>query len=98
MGRRRPPIVLLENVVGFLTSHGGRDFQAALLALNRLGYAADAMIVDASHFLPQSRVRLFVVGVLRNGHADWKVGETLKFFEATCAPKPWPISYLPIRK
>ena len=87
MGRRRPPIVLLENVAGFLTSHGGRDFQAALLALNRLGYAVDAMIVDASHFLPQSRVRLFVVGVLRNGHADWKVGETLKFFESDLRPK-----------
>jgi hypothetical protein len=28
-----------------LTSHGGRDFQAALLALNRLGYVVDAMII-----------------------------------------------------
>lgn len=36
MGKRRPPLVLLENVSGFLTSHGGRDLQAALLALNRL--------------------------------------------------------------
>lgn len=37
LGPRRPPIVLLENVAGFLTSHEGRDFQAALLALNVLG-------------------------------------------------------------
>ncbi len=28
MGDRRPPLVLLENVAGFLTSHGGRDFEA----------------------------------------------------------------------
>jgi DNA (cytosine-5)-methyltransferase 1 len=46
MGERRPPIVLLENVAGFLTSHEGRDFQSALLALNRLGYAVDPMIID----------------------------------------------------
>jgi DNA (cytosine-5)-methyltransferase 1 len=61
---RRPPIVLLENVVGFLTSHGGRDFQTALQALNELGYCCDAFVLDASWFVPQSRVRLFVVGKL----------------------------------
>jgi len=87
MGQRRPPIVVLENVAGFLTSHGGRDFQAALLALNRLGYATDAMIIDASHFVPQSRVRLFVVGALRNGHANWEIRETLRFYESAVRPK-----------
>src|SRR5579864_4142331 len=59
---RRPPLVLLENVTGFLTSHDGRDFEQALLALNRLGYAMDAFILDAVHFVPQSRQRLFVLG------------------------------------
>lgn len=63
MGSRRPPIVLLENVTGFLTSHEGRDFEDALLALNDLGYAVDAFIIDAVRFVPQSRQRLFVVGV-----------------------------------
>lgn len=62
MGKRRPPLVLLENVAGFLTSNDGNDFRDALLALNDLGYAVDAFIVDASRFVPQSRVRLFVVG------------------------------------
>lgn len=87
MGQRRPPIVLLENVTGFLTSHEGRDFQAALLALNRLGYAVDAMIIDASWFVPQSRVRLFVVGTLQDGHADWKVRETPGFYGSEVRPK-----------
>ena len=32
--RRQPPLVLLENVTGFLTSHDGHDFENALLALN----------------------------------------------------------------
>jgi DNA (cytosine-5)-methyltransferase 1 len=63
MGDRRPPLVLLENVSGFLTSKKGEDFREALRALNNLGYAADAIIVDAARFVPQSRVRLFVIGV-----------------------------------
>jgi DNA (cytosine-5)-methyltransferase 1 len=63
-GHRRPPLVMLENVVGFLTSHGGDDFTQALLALNRLGYEVDAFIINASHFVPQSRQRLFVVAQL----------------------------------
>jgi DNA (cytosine-5)-methyltransferase 1 len=61
LGPRRPAVILLENVPGFLTSHGGRDFEAALLALNELGYAVDALFLDAAWFVPQSRVRLFVV-------------------------------------
>lgn len=64
LGPRRPPLVLLENVPGFLTSRGGADFTAALLALNQLGYAVDAFILDAASFTPQSRRRLFVVGTL----------------------------------
>lgn len=58
---QRPPLVLLENVVGFLQSHGGKDFEAALLALGELGYVVDAFILNAVHWVPQSRARLFVV-------------------------------------
>jgi DNA (cytosine-5)-methyltransferase 1 len=65
MGERRPPLVLLENVVGFLTSHGGEDFEQALEALNDLGYCCDAFVLNATSFTPQSRVRLFVVGSRR---------------------------------
>jgi DNA (cytosine-5)-methyltransferase 1 len=56
--------VLLENVPGFLTSHGGADFSRALQALDTLGYAVDVFQLDAAHFTPQSRRRLFVVGAL----------------------------------
>jgi len=62
LGSRRPPLVMLENVVGFLTSHGGADFLAAMKALNELGYAVDAFVLDARWFVPQSRPRLFVIG------------------------------------
>jgi DNA (cytosine-5)-methyltransferase 1 len=63
LGDRRPPLVLLENVTGFLTSHRGDDFRVAMQELNRLGYSVDAFILDAARFVPQSRQRLFVIGV-----------------------------------
>lgn len=62
MGQRRPLIVLLENVLGFATSHGGQDLRAVLLRLNGLGYECDLFILDARWFVPQSRPRMFVVG------------------------------------
>lgn len=65
MGGRRPAIVLLENVMGFLTSHQGKDFRDALSALADMGYSVDAFMLDAAWFVPQSRRRLFVVGVQR---------------------------------
>lgn len=64
LGARRPPVVMLENVPGFLTSNGGRDLHEALLALNGLGYTVDAFLVDAAAFVPQSRRRLFIIGTL----------------------------------
>jgi DNA (cytosine-5)-methyltransferase 1 len=67
MQSRRPPLVMLENVVGFLQSNGGKDFETALLALNRLGYCVDAFILNASHWVPQSRARLFVVAKQLDG-------------------------------
>lgn len=59
----RPPLVLLENVEGFLTSNKGDDLKDALYTLNRLGYCVDVLLVDAVHFVPQSRTRLFIIGV-----------------------------------
>lgn len=60
---RAPSLVVLENVCGALTSHGGRDFAAIIEAMAATGYGAGAVVMDAVHFVPQSRKRLFVVGV-----------------------------------
>jgi DNA (cytosine-5)-methyltransferase 1 len=62
MGDRRPPLVLIENVPGFLTSGSGEDLHSALRGLNELGYAVDMFTLDAVRFVPQSRNRLFLVG------------------------------------
>ncbi len=64
---RAPKLLALENVVGLLTSNGGADFAALCRALQDLGYRFGALTLDAVHFTPQSRPRLFVVAVDR-GH------------------------------
>ena len=58
---RAPRIVVIENVAGLTTSHGGRDFTALCQALADEGYRFGALEVDAAAFLPQSRPRLFVI-------------------------------------
>lgn len=60
---RAPRIVSLENVCGALTSHGGKDFATIAAALAESGYRFGAVIIDAMDFLPQSRPRLFIIGV-----------------------------------
>jgi DNA (cytosine-5)-methyltransferase 1 len=55
------PILAIENVVGLLHSKKGADFELLLRSLHEIGYAFGAMVVDAIHFLPQSRPRLFIV-------------------------------------
>ncbi|MGC5661571.1 DNA cytosine methyltransferase [Micromonospora sp. WMMD723] len=63
MGERRPRVVFLENVHGFATSHGGQDLADALAQLSKLGYSCDVLAVDARHFVPQSRPRMFIIGI-----------------------------------
>ena len=46
-----PPIVLMENVVGWLHSNGGADFRATAKSLNELGYACDAFMLNALSFV-----------------------------------------------
>jgi DNA (cytosine-5)-methyltransferase 1 len=59
----RPPLVMLENVGGWLTSDQGQDFRLTIQALNQLGYACDVFAIDAARFVPQSRLRVFVVAI-----------------------------------
>ncbi len=60
----KPPLVMLENVTGWLNSNKGRDFRVTIQALNELGYACDVYHIDAIRFTAQSRPRIFVVGQL----------------------------------
>lgn len=68
---RGPKIIVLENVCGTLTSHGGADFRSLVRALRLGGYKCGAIVVDAALFLPQSRPRLFIIGVQDKVEIAW---------------------------
>ena len=61
--KRAPKLIVLENVYGALTSHNGKDFTSIAEALASDGYLFGALLIDAKHFVPQSRPRLFVIAV-----------------------------------
>lgn len=58
---RMPNLIVLENVVGTITSHGGRDFETLVDLLAKEGYRIGPLVINARLFLPQSRPRLFIV-------------------------------------
>src|SRR5271168_3757535 len=60
---RPPRIIALENVCGTLTSHEGKDFAAICSTFERAGYVFGAVVIDVALFVPQSRPRLFMIGV-----------------------------------
>ena len=60
---RAPRLIVLENVYGTLTSHGGKDFVAISSALSGSGYRFGTVVVNARLFVPQSRPRVFFIAV-----------------------------------
>jgi DNA (cytosine-5)-methyltransferase 1 len=59
---RAPRLIVIENVAGLLTSHGGADFAGVASRLAARGYFVSATILNAADFAPQSRPRLFIIG------------------------------------
>ena len=69
--RSKPvPIIVVENVVGAITSNKGNDFSMLLSAFGKAGYVFGPVVVDAVQFVPQSRPRLFVIAVHSNYELD----------------------------
>lgn len=58
---RAPALIVLENVYGILTANAGRDFATIARALALADYRFGAIVLDAVHFVPQSRPRVFIV-------------------------------------
>ncbi len=58
---RKPRLVVLENVAGTITSHKGNDFTTIIRTIAESGYGVGALVIDAVHFVPQSRPRLFII-------------------------------------
>jgi DNA (cytosine-5)-methyltransferase 1 len=63
---QRPPIIVAENVVGLVSTNNGAHYRRLHMALVKRGYRAGAVLIDALHWTPQSRPRVFVVGVKKS--------------------------------
>ncbi len=61
---RAPRTIVIENVPGLFTSHGGLDFEAICAALAGAGYRFGALETDAADHVPQSRVRCVIIATL----------------------------------
>lgn len=69
----RPPLAVAENVVGLVSVAKGEHYRKLHNALVERGYKVGAVVIDASHWVPQSRKRVFVIAV--------KVGIPTRQFE-----------------
>ena len=62
----KPPLLVAENVVGLVSAGGGEYYVTLHNELTKRGYRVGAIMLDALHWLPQSRKRIFVIGI-KNG-------------------------------
>jgi DNA (cytosine-5)-methyltransferase 1 len=77
---RRPSVVVIENVPGLLSSHGGRDFGIVVQTLADLGYGVAWRVLNSRYFgVPQSRQRVYIVAA----HRDPGLGGQI-LFEPKC--------------
>jgi len=88
-----PPVLVAENVVGLVSSHGGQNYLRLHEALTARNYAVGAVMLDAVHWIPQSRPRVFVIavskrveipGLLRQGGPGWCHSDAIQSVAAKC--------------
>lgn len=68
-----PPLLVAENVAGLVSAAGGSHYRTLHQALTERGYRVGAMLIDAAHWVPQSRPRVFVIAI----KADTKIPKGL---------------------
>ena len=62
--KKKPRILLLENVKGLLNHDSGRTFATVYRLLNHIGYTVEFQLCNTSWILPQNRERIYIVGHL----------------------------------
>jgi DNA (cytosine-5)-methyltransferase 1 len=83
----KPKWLVWENVLGVLSSNGGKDFGVFLGALGELGYGFAYRVLDAQYFgVAQRRRRVFVVGYL----GDWRAAAAVLFERHSLQGHPAP--------
>merc|ERR1712178_459097 len=78
----QPAAALLENVPNLLHLNRGADFRKIVSALREAGYSVGWQLISAEHFVPQKRLRLYIVCIRRDLHKpDVKFQPGRSFFE-----------------
>lgn len=68
---KRPPVILLENVKNLRSHDKGQTWRVIRKTLEELGYyIGEPQIIDARHWVPQHRERVFIVGFDRDVFGD----------------------------
>ncbi|WP_081771776.1 DNA (cytosine-5-)-methyltransferase [Paraburkholderia nodosa] len=72
IAEKRPAAFLLENVKNLVSHDRGRTFDVILQVLrDELGYDVHYRVIDGSHFTPQHRERIIIVGFREPAAFSW---------------------------
>lgn len=64
--RKRPPVLLLENVKNLKSHDRGQTWNTIRGTLEELGYSVFNRIIDAADYVPQHRERIFIIGFAKD--------------------------------
>ncbi len=65
--KKKPRLLLLENVKGLLSHDKGRTYRIIRDTLDEMGYTIEWQLLNSKYFIPQNRERIFIIGHLREG-------------------------------
>lgn len=81
---KKPQIVFLENVPNLVRHDKGRTFRVITEKLTDAGYSISSAILDSAYFgIPQSRSRIYIVGLRKDIYGECLVAFTEKRTEKT---------------
>lgn len=76
---KKPQIIFLENVPNLLRHDKGRTFRVITKNLADVGYTISSAILDSAYFgIPQSRSRIYIIGLKKEVYGDCLVHFTEK--------------------
>jgi DNA (cytosine-5)-methyltransferase 1 len=76
---KKPGIVFLENVPNLIHHNDGKTYKTILDSLADTGYALSPVVLDSSYFgVPQSRSRIYIIGLCKKKYGNLKVIFTQK--------------------
>lgn len=84
--KNKPKIVVAENVFGLLSNNEGYDYKSLHVGIESAGYYVGCVVLDAIWWVPQSRPRVFVIGIRK----DIEIRQFVRKHPSWCHPTPIP--------